>query len=181
MQHFCFCLHFSWAELKDLRLFLCTQKAYFSQILFTNLSKSVLVNEIIHPPHRCGISRCWLDSMIIAQLCLKLATIKGSWKMGAKTKVLRISFWSVYVQHQLKLWGENHSPIYCDSFTNNSGSIHRSSWSELCDAPRIVLEMELRFSLWIKFESNHSVAKDSRIPPLFTHNALFKARAQRYL
>ncbi len=35
---------FSWAELKDLRLFLCTQKAYFSQILFTNLSKSVLVS-----------------------------------------------------------------------------------------------------------------------------------------
>ncbi len=57
-----------------------TQKAYFSQILFTNLCKSVLVNEIIHPPHRCGISRCWLDSMIIAQVCLSLATIKGhSW------------------------------------------------------------------------------------------------------
>ncbi len=37
-----FCPHFSWAELKDLWLFLCTQKAYFSQILFTNLSKSVL-------------------------------------------------------------------------------------------------------------------------------------------
>ncbi len=61
-----------WAELKDLRLFLCTQKAYFCQILFTNLSKSVLVNEIIHPPHRCGILRCWLDSMIIAQVCLRL-------------------------------------------------------------------------------------------------------------
>ncbi len=42
--HTCFCPHFSWAELKDLRLFLCTQKAYFSQILFTNLSKSVLVS-----------------------------------------------------------------------------------------------------------------------------------------
>ncbi len=28
MQHFCFCPHLSWAELKDLRLFLCTQKAY---------------------------------------------------------------------------------------------------------------------------------------------------------
>ncbi len=26
-----FCPHFSWAELKDLRLFLCTQKAYFSK------------------------------------------------------------------------------------------------------------------------------------------------------
>ncbi len=36
-KHFCFCPHFSWAELKDLRLFLCTQKAYFSHILFTNL------------------------------------------------------------------------------------------------------------------------------------------------
>ncbi len=39
--------HFSWAELKDIRFFLWTQKDYFSQILFTNLSKSVLVNEII--------------------------------------------------------------------------------------------------------------------------------------
>ncbi len=37
--------------------------------------------EIIHPPHRCGISRCWLDSMIIAQVCLRLATIKGHSKM----------------------------------------------------------------------------------------------------
>jgi len=32
------------SELKDLRLFLYTQKDYFSQILFTNLSKSVLVS-----------------------------------------------------------------------------------------------------------------------------------------
>ncbi len=37
----CFCLHFSWAELKDLRIV------------------------------------CWLDSMIIAQGCLRLATIIG--------------------------------------------------------------------------------------------------------
>ncbi len=35
----------------------------------------------IHPPHRCGISRCWLNSMIIAQVCLRLATIKGHSKM----------------------------------------------------------------------------------------------------
>ncbi len=45
------------------------------------MSKSVLVNEIIHPPHRCVISRSWLDSMIIAQVCLRLATIKGPSKM----------------------------------------------------------------------------------------------------
>ncbi len=60
--------YMSWSE---------RSKTFFSQILFTNLSKSVLVNEIIHPPHRCGISRCWLDSMIIAQMCLRLDTIKG--------------------------------------------------------------------------------------------------------
>ncbi len=64
--------------------------AYFSQILFTNLSKSVLVRtspfaEIIHLPHRCGISRCWLDSMIIAQVCLRLATIKGHSKICSFT------------------------------------------------------------------------------------------------
>ncbi len=41
---FYFCPHFSWAQLKNLRLFLCTQKAYFSQILFTNLFKSVLMS-----------------------------------------------------------------------------------------------------------------------------------------
>ncbi len=41
---FVFASIFSWAELKNLRLFLCTQKAYFSQILFTNLSKFVLVS-----------------------------------------------------------------------------------------------------------------------------------------
>ncbi len=69
MQHFFFCPHFSWAELKDLRLFLCTQKDYFSQILFTNLSKSVLMST-------SPLSRCWLDSIIIAQVCLRLDTIK---------------------------------------------------------------------------------------------------------
>ncbi len=33
----------------------------------------------------CGISRCWLDSMIIAQVCLRLATIKGHSKMCSFT------------------------------------------------------------------------------------------------
>ncbi len=81
-----FCPQFLWAELNNLRLFQCTQKAYFSQILLTNLSKSVVSEhfsfaEIIHPPHMCGILRCWLDSMIIAQVFLRLATIKGHSKM----------------------------------------------------------------------------------------------------
>ncbi len=62
-----------------------SQKAYFSQILLTNLSKSVSEHfsfaGIIHPPHRCGISKCWLDGMIIAQVCLRLATTKGHSRM----------------------------------------------------------------------------------------------------
>ncbi len=37
--------------------------------------------DIMHPPHKCGISRCWLDNMIITQACLRLATIKGHSKM----------------------------------------------------------------------------------------------------
>ncbi len=41
----------------------------------------LLLCEIIHPPHRCGTSRCWLDSMIIAQVCLRLATIKSHSKI----------------------------------------------------------------------------------------------------
>ena len=63
MQHFCFCSHFSRAELKDLKLFLYTQKIHFSQILFTNLSKSVNERfsfaEITHPT-----SQVWHIKMI---------------------------------------------------------------------------------------------------------------------
>ncbi len=71
MQHFCFCPHFSWAELKDVHKRPISLK-YCSQIW---ICTSPLLR--IHPPHRCGITRCWLDNMIIAQVCLRLATIKG--------------------------------------------------------------------------------------------------------
>ncbi len=60
-------------------------KAYFSQILFTNLSKSVLVSTSPLPRYpstsQCGTSRCWLDTMIFVQVCLRLATIKWHSKM----------------------------------------------------------------------------------------------------
>ncbi len=48
--------HFSWAELKDLRLFLCTQKVYFSQIMFTNLSKSVVSEHFSFGIHLTGVA-----------------------------------------------------------------------------------------------------------------------------
>lgn len=61
-------------------------KAHFSQILFTHQSKSRISEhlsyaEIIHPLYRCGISRCRLNTMIMAQTCFRLATIKGHSKM----------------------------------------------------------------------------------------------------
>ncbi len=83
--------------------FFYEQKAYFSQILFTNLSKSVLVNEIIHPPHRCVISRCWLNSMIIVQVYLRLATIKDHSKM--------CSFITAQCHRCHKFWGS--VPLAC--------------------------------------------------------------------
>ncbi len=62
---FVFFPHFSWAELKDVRLFLCTQKAYFSQILFTNLSKSVLVSTSCRD--NPSTSQVWHIKMLIRQ------------------------------------------------------------------------------------------------------------------
>ncbi len=52
-----------------------------SQICLICVSEHFSFAEIIHPPHRCGISRCWLDSMVIAQVCLRLVTIKGHSKI----------------------------------------------------------------------------------------------------
>ena len=68
-------------------------------MLCTNLFISLLVSilsivKTIHPPDRCGISRSWLNSMIITQPLL--GTIKGRTKM--------CSF--VTQRHRcLKLWG----------------------------------------------------------------------------
>jgi len=45
------------------------------------VSEHFFFPEIIHPPHRCGISICWLDNMIVAQVCRRLVTNKGHSKM----------------------------------------------------------------------------------------------------
>ncbi len=113
MQHFCFCPHFSWAELKDLQLCLCTQKAYFSQIFFTNLSKSVLVSTSLLPrlsihPHRCGISRCWFDSMIMtAWLWLHDSM------MTAVRRRNRLEWANAHIQWHLALW---RGVLFMDEF-----------------------------------------------------------------
>ncbi len=125
MQHFCFWPHFSWAELKNLRLFLWRQKAYFSQILLTNLYKSVLVS----------ISRCWLDSVIIAQVCLRLATIKCHSKMcsftvlgGSGQYLVWPPFASRSATHLLRIELIRLLIVACGMLVHSSSMAVRSCW-----------------------------------------------------
>ncbi len=98
----CFCLHFSWAELKDLRLFLCTQKAYFSQILFTNLKNKKQIRKPVSiwcdhhspsPSHRvdqvvdCGL---WNVGPLLFNGCEKLLDIGRNWNTLSYTPIQSI-------------------------------------------------------------------------------------------
>ena len=79
MSHVKFWSHVSWAEIKDSRNFPYAQQACFSQNLCTIFFASLLVSilsfvKIIYPPDRCGISRSWLNSVIITQVHLVLGT-----------------------------------------------------------------------------------------------------------
>ncbi len=60
--------------------------------------------EIIYPPHRCGISRCWLDSMIIVQVCLRLAAIKDHSKTCTYTVL------GGGVRKPVSIWCDHHLP-----------------------------------------------------------------------
>ncbi len=78
----------SWTQ-RSKTFSMCTKGLFLSNIVHKSVlicvSEHLSFAEIIHPPHRCGISRCWLDSMVIAQVCLRLATIKGHSKMCSFT------------------------------------------------------------------------------------------------
>jgi hypothetical protein len=59
----------------DFSQFLCTKFVYI------RLSEHFSFAKIIHPSDKCGISRSWLNSMIIIQVHLVLGTITGHSKM----------------------------------------------------------------------------------------------------
>jgi len=74
MQHFCLSQFF-------MTFFL--QKANSSQILITNLSKSVLVrtSAVIHPSQKVWHIKMLIREQDYCTVCLRLATIKGHSKM----------------------------------------------------------------------------------------------------
>ena len=65
-------------SIRTKRLFLwnCVHKFVYSPV-----TERFSFAEIIHPPDRCGISRGWLNSMIITEVHLVLGAIKGHSKM----------------------------------------------------------------------------------------------------
>ncbi len=89
-QKCCFRSHFSWVDIKKSKAFSTYTTGIFLSNFVHKVVKSVSVHtsplirrsaKIIHPPDRCGISRCWLNGMISTQVCLGLVTIKGHSKM----------------------------------------------------------------------------------------------------
>ena len=64
---------------------ICTKSLFLSnyvyKFVYIPVSEHFSFNKIIHPPDRCGISRSWLNSMIIIQVHLVLGKIKGHSKM----------------------------------------------------------------------------------------------------
>ncbi len=123
-----------------------TFSMYTKGLFLSNIvHKSVLIcisehfsfAEIIHPPHRCGISRCWLDSMIIAQVCLRLATIKGHSKMCSFTVLGGSENQSVSGVTTICLTQCNTSPshrvdqvliVACGMLVHSSSMAVRSCW-----------------------------------------------------
>jgi hypothetical protein len=52
------------------------------KFVYMPVSEHFPIAKIIHPTDRCGISRIWLNSMIITQVHLLLGTIKCTLKCG---------------------------------------------------------------------------------------------------
>ncbi len=87
----------------------------------------------------CGISKCWLDSMIIAQVCLRLATIKGHSKMCSFTVLGGVSenqsvsgvlqpFASLSATHLLHIELIRLLIVACGMLVHSSSMSVRSCW-----------------------------------------------------
>ena len=64
-----------------------TKNVFLSNVahkfVYIPVSENFYFAKIIYPPDRCGISRSWLNSVIITQVHLVLGTIKGHSKMSS--------------------------------------------------------------------------------------------------
>jgi hypothetical protein len=94
-QHLKCSSHVSWAEIKHPRNCLYEQNI-FSNVVHTfvdiPVSQHLYFVKIIHPPDSCGISRRWLNSMILIQVHLVLGTIKGHSKMCSFVTMAQMSY-----------------------------------------------------------------------------------------
>ncbi len=62
-----FAPHFSWAELKDLRLFPCKQKAYLSQIYCSQICLNMCYRALLLCRDNLSTSQVWHIQMLIRQ------------------------------------------------------------------------------------------------------------------
>jgi hypothetical protein len=74
-QHIKCWSHVSRAEIKDPRNCPLFISDFVHKFVYIPVSERFSFAKIIHPPDRCGISRSWLNSVIITQAVL--GTIKG--------------------------------------------------------------------------------------------------------
>ena len=67
----------SWNKIFQ-KCFICTKSVFLSngvhKFVYILVSENFSFAKIIHPPDRCGISRSWLNSIIITQVHLVLGT-----------------------------------------------------------------------------------------------------------
>ena len=74
----------SWNKISQ-QFSICTKIVFFSNLVhkfvYIHVSERFSFAKIIHPCDRCGITRNWLNSMILTQVHLVLGKIKGNFKM----------------------------------------------------------------------------------------------------
>jgi hypothetical protein len=98
---------------------ICILSHFVQKCVFIPVSENFSFAKIIHPPDRCGISRSWLNSVIITQVQLVLGAIKDHTKM--------CSFVTQIQCHRfLEFWGSVQS--CCQRIHFKSNCISHMRW-----------------------------------------------------
>ena len=103
--------------------------------------------DIIHPPHRRGVSSCWLNSVIIAQVSLRLDTIKGHSK--------NVQFYhTAQCRRFRKFWGSARLAwIFSAKEKCSLTQIYTDLWT-IFERNRPFVYVEKVFDLWVLLMEN---------------------------